>query len=95
MSNFVSIGLFCHPLAAKNLNFYRYFGIWLVANLHQSEKVEHGCTTTNLHLSNGVKSFLNSNAFMPKSGAQSLTFASVTDRQTNKKTQRFGRHGGG
>jgi len=30
------------------------------------------------------KSFLYSNAFMAKSGEQSLTFKSVTDRQTNK-----------
>jgi len=35
------------------------------------------------------KSFLYSCAFMAKSGAQSLTFKSVTDRQTNKKTQHF------
>ena len=36
------------------------------------------------------KSFLYSNAFMAKSGAQSLTFKSVTNRQTSKqKTQRF------
>jgi len=37
------------------------------------------------------KSFLYSNAFLAKSGAQSLTFKSVTDRQTDKhkKTQRF------
>jgi len=26
-----------------------------VANWHQSQKVEHGCTTTNLTLSNGIK----------------------------------------
>jgi len=35
------------------------------------------------------KSFLYSNAFMANSGAQSLTFKSVTNRQTDKKTQRF------
>jgi len=36
------------------------------------------------------KSFLCSHAFMMKSGAQSLTFKSVTNRQTDKqKTQRF------
>ena len=34
------------------------------------------------------KSFLYSNPFTVKSGAQSVTFKSVTDRQTNKK-QRF------
>ena len=37
-----------------------------------------------------LKSFLYSNAFMAKSGAQTLTFKSVTDKQTYKqKTQRF------
>ena len=45
----------------------------------QSEKVEHGCTTTNLPLPNASKSFLYSNAFMAKSGVQTLTFTSVTD----------------
>jgi len=39
------------------------------------------------------KLFLCSSAFMAKSGAQSLTFKSVTDRQTDRqtdqKTQRF------
>jgi len=33
------------------------------------------------------KSFLYPNAFMAKSGAQSLTFKSVTDRQTDKQTK--------
>jgi len=35
------------------------------------------------------KSFLYSNAFMAKSGAQSLTMKSVTNRQTDNNTQRF------
>ena len=55
--NFVSIGLFCHPLLAKNSNFCYFWtsafsgvAVWL-----QSEKVEHGCTTINLPLSNGIK----------------------------------------
>ena len=61
-----------------------------VANWQQSEKVEHGCTTTDLPLSIASKSFLYSNAFVAKSGAQTLTFKSVTNRQTDKqKTQRF------
>jgi len=106
--NFISIGLFCRPLAAKKIQFLPYFAIlWTsafsgVANWQQSqqsEKVEHGCTTTNLPLFNGIKIVLYSNAFMAKSGAQSLTFKSVTnkqtDKQTNKKTQRFGCPGGG
>jgi len=60
-----------------------------VDNLRQSEKVEHGCTTTNLPVSNGVKIvsvLLYSNPFMVKSGAQSLMFKSVTDRQTKNLT---------
>jgi len=55
--NFVSIGLFCCPLLAKNLDFCRFWTLAfsVVANWQQSEKVEHGCTTTNLPLSNGIK----------------------------------------
>jgi len=45
------------------------------------------------------KPFLYSNAFMAKSGAQSLTFKSVTNKQTNKQTYKklnvFGCPGGG
>jgi len=44
------------------------------------------------------KSFQYSNAFMAKSGAQSLTFKSVTNRHTDRPTKKlnvFGRHGGG
>jgi len=45
------------------------------------------------------KSFLYSNAFMAKSGAQSLTFKSVTNKQTDKQTDKklnvFGHPGGG
>jgi len=35
------------------------------------------------------KSFLYSNAFMAKSGAQSLTFKSVTNKQTDKQTKKL------
>ena len=44
------------------------------------------------------KSFLYSNAYMAKSGAQTLTFKSVTDRQRDKQTKIlnvFGHPGGG
>jgi len=56
--NFVSIGLFCRPLAAKKRTIFAVF--WTsafsdVAIWQQSEKVEHECTTTNLPLSNGIK----------------------------------------
>jgi len=64
-----------------------------VASWQQSEKVEHGLQTFPYPMVS--KSFLYSNAFMAKSGAQSLTFKSVTDRQTDKKLHVFGRPGGG
>jgi len=61
-----------------------------VANWQHSEKVEHGYATTNLPLSNGIKVVSVLPHFMAKSGA-SLSFNSVTNRQTHKKlkTQRF------
>ena len=67
----------------------------VVANWQHSDKVEHRCTyTTNLPLSNGIKKFLYSNAFIAKSGAKSLTFKSASNEQTcrqtkRQKTQRF------
>jgi len=94
--NFVSIGLFYRPLAAKTPQFLPIFAIFwtsafsVVANWQQSDKVEHECTTTNLPYPTASKSFLYSNVFMAKSGAQTLTFKSVTDKQTNRqKSQRF------
>ena len=60
--HFVSIGLFCRPLAAKTPNFWHilpYFGLrhLVVSPIGNSlhDKVEHGCKTTNLPLSNGIK----------------------------------------
>jgi len=63
-----------------------------VASWQQPEKVEHGCKATTFPYPTVSKSFLYSNAFMAKSGAQSLTFNyrdAQTDKQTNKNTQRF------
>ena len=51
--NFVSIGLFHRP-AGENPRFWT-LPVSGVANWQQSDKVEHGCTTTNLPLSNGIK----------------------------------------
>jgi len=81
------------PLAARN-QFLPYFAIfWTsafsdVANWQQSEKVEHGCTTTNLPYPTVSKSFLYANALMAKSGAQSPAFKSVTNKQTDKQTDK-------
>jgi len=68
-----------------------------VASWQQCEKFEHGCTTTNFPYPTLSKSILYSNAFTAKSGTQTLTFKSVTDRQTDrqKKLNVFGHPGGG
>jgi len=79
-------------MAAKN--FLPFFVVvWTsafsdVANCHQSQKVKHMCTTTNLPLANGIKivSVLQLYSVL-KSGAQTLTFKSVTDKQTDNQTK--------
>ena len=98
--NFVSIGLFCRPLAAKKKQFLTFF--WTsafsdVAIWQQSEKVEHGCTSTNLPLSNGIKIVsvlqrLHSEIWRTISEVQMR--CEQTGRQTDKKLNVFG-HGGG
>jgi len=53
-------------------------------------KLSTGAQLQTFRYPTASKSFLYFNDFMAKSGAQSLTFKSVTNRQTNKqKTQRF------
>ena len=96
LRNFVSIGLFCCPVAAKNPNFCRFFGLRhlvLSPTGNILTKLYTGAQLQTFPYPTASKSFLYSNAFMAKPGAQTLTFKSVTDRQTNrqtdKKTQRF------
>jgi len=92
--NFVSIGLFCRPLAAKTPNFCRFWTSAFsgVANWQQSEKVEHWCTTTNLPLSNGIRIVSVLQRFRGEIGR---TISCVqkrdeqTDNQTNKKFNVF------
>jgi len=81
------IGLFCRPASAKNPNFCRFWTSAFsdVANWHQSLKVELGCTTTNLPLSNGIKIVSVLQRLHGEIGRTTLTFKSVTDRQTDKK----------
>ena len=102
--NFVSIGLLCRPLAAKNPIFCRFWSseFSAVDSCRQSEKVEHGYTTTNLPLSNGIKIFsvlqcllreiVRTNCDVHKRDEQTDR---QTDRQTNKKLNVFGCPGGG
>jgi len=96
--NFVSIGLFCRPLLAK-IPIFAVFWISafsVVANWQQSDKDEHGTQLQTFPYPTASKSFLYSNAFMAKSGAKSLTFKRVTNRQAGRqKLNVFGHPGGG
>jgi len=86
--NFVSIGLFCRPLAAKNPQFLPFFGLrYLVMSPFGSSlrKLNMGVQLQAFPYPTASKSFLYSNDFTAKSGAQSLIFKSVTNKQTNKQ----------
>jgi len=85
--NFVSIGLFCRPLWRKKTIFAVFWTSAFsgVANWQQSQNTRAQLPQT-FSYPTASKSFLYSNAFMTKSGAQSLTFKSVTNRQTDKNS---------
>jgi len=92
--DFVSIGLFCHPLLAKKKQLLPFFGLRHLVVPPIGSSLRKLNTAAQLHTfpyQTASKSFLYSNVFMAKSGAQSLTSKSVTNRQTDKqtKTQRF------
>ena len=85
--NFISIGLFCcGPLLAKNFTIFAdFFGLRHLVMLpigSNLRKLNTGAQLQTLPYPTASKWFLYSNAFMAKSGAQSLTFKSVMDRQT-------------
>ena len=61
-----------------------------VANCRRSQKLSAGRQLQTFPYPTASKTFLYSNAFMAKTGAQTLTLKSVTDKQTDRqKTQRF------
>ena len=106
LRNFVSIGLFCRPVAAKKTQFLPFLPFFGLRHLVMSpiginlRKLSSGAQLQTLPYPTASKLFLYSNAFMEKSGAQSLMFKSVTDRQSDKQTNRqklnvFGHPGGG
>jgi len=104
LRNFASIGLFGRPVAAKNANFSRFLPFFGRRHLVMSPiginlgKLSTGAQLQTFPYPSASKSFLYSNAFMGKSSAQTLTFKSVTDRQTNRQTKKlngFGHPGGG
>jgi len=87
LPNFVSIGLFS---GGENPQFLPFFGLRhsvmspIGINLR---KLSTGAQLQTFPYPTASKYFLYSNVFMTKSGAQTLTFKSVTDRQTNKQTK--------
>jgi len=100
--NFVAIGLFCRPLLAQNPNFCRFwtsaFSAYSgVAIWQRSDKVEHGCTTTHLPLSNGIKIVSVLQRHHGKIG-HTISDVQERDEQTDKETKKlnvFGRPGCG
>jgi len=75
-------------LCWRNTQIFAVFWSWAfsgVANCQQPEKVEHGAQLQTFPYPTASKSYLSSNAFKTMSGAQSLTFKSVTNKhkQTN------------
>jgi len=96
MPNFVSICLFCRPPLAKKRQFLPFFGLrhLVLSPIGNSlTKLNTGAQLQTFPYPTASKAFLYSNVFMAiKSGAKSLRFKSVTNKQTNKqtkKTQRF------
>ena len=90
---FVSIGLFCRPLAAKTPNF-AVFGLrhFVVSPLGSNlRKLNTGAQLQTFPYPMASKSFLYSNAFMSNQPhAQTLAFKSVTNKQTfRQKTRSF------
>jgi len=90
--NFVSIGLFYRPLLAKKPKFLRFFGLRHlvsgVVNWQQSEKVEHGCTTTNLPLPNGIKIVSVLQRLQGEIG-RTISDVQKCDEQTNRQTDKL------
>jgi len=87
-------------VAAENPNFCRFFGLrhLVVSPIGSSlRQLNTDAQPQTFPYPTVSKSFLYSHAVMAKSGAQSLTFKSVTNRQTDKqKTLNvFGCLGGG
>ena len=95
LRNFVSIGLFCRPVAAKTPIFAVFAVFWTsafsdVANCHQFQKVAHGCTTTNLPLSTGMNIVSVLQRLHGEIGRRISDVQKRDGRQTNRqKTQRF------
>ena len=100
VSTLVSIGLFSHPLAAKNpiFAFFEIRHLVMSTTFSNLRKLNTGAQLQTFPYPMASKPFLFFNVFMAKSGEQTLTFKSVTDRKSmttkksmtdRQKTQRF------
>jgi len=91
VSNFVSIGLFSVTLCWRKTPIFAVFwtsAFSVVVSWQQSDKVEHGCTTTNLPLSNGIKT-VSVSLLQRRHGEIGRTISDVQkrDEQTDKQTK--------
>ena len=80
------------PSGGENPNFCRFFGLrHLVVSPYgcSLRKLNTGAQLQTFPYPRTSKTFLYSNDFMAKSGAQSLTFKSVTNKQTDQKNSTF------
>ena len=71
------------------------FSDCVVAIWQQSDRVEHGCTTTNLRLSNGIKIVSVLQRLHGEIGRTISDVQKRTDKHTDKKFNVFGCPGGG
>jgi len=76
-------------VAAKTPNFCCFLPFFGLRHLVMSPiGINLSAQLQNFPYPTASKSFLYSNAFMAKSGEQTPTFKSVTDRQTDKQTKK-------
>jgi len=83
--------LLLSPSVGENPQFLPFFGLrHLVLSPfgNSRRRLNTGAQLQTFPYPTASKSFLYSNAFMAKSGAQFLTFKSVTDKQTDRQTNR-------
>ena len=94
MPKYVSIGLFCRPVVAKT-PIFAVFWTSAFSDVHcwrqYPRKLNTGAQLQTFPYPTVSKSFLYSNAFMAKSGAQTVTFISVTNRETNRQNKQTDR----
>jgi len=87
-------------VAAKNPIFAVFAIFWIsafsdVANCRQSQKVEHGCTTTNLPLSNGIKIVSVLQRFHGEIGRTNSNVQKRDEQTDRQKLNVFDHTGGG